>query len=263
MEVKSTGSEEVYGWLTGLPQLREWIGERLIGQASKARYVIENRRFESTIRVQRTHIEDDKLGVYGPQVQMMAYEAATHPDKLVFELLRKGFTDPCFDGQPFFDTDHPLTTKDGQEVSVSNVGAESDPMWFLLDTSKAVKPLVFQNRIPYQLQSLTSDSNDHVFSRDEFLYGVRARANAGYGLWQMAFGSKQPLTAENYQAARARMQTMRYDQGRIMGVMPDLMVVGPENEAAARAILKADQVEGTNNIWSGSCDLLVTPYLAE
>ena len=30
---------------------------------------------------------------------------------------------------------------------------------------------------------------------DEHVYGVRARVNAGLGLWQMAYASKAPLTA--------------------------------------------------------------------
>lgn len=263
MDVKSSGSEEVYGWLTGLPQMREWIGERYIGTASKIAYAIKNRKFETMIRVQREDIEDDRLGIYSPQVQMVAHEAAAHPDQLIFELMRDAFDKPCFDGQPFFDADHPVCDKDGNETSVSNVATGTSPAWFLLDTSKALKPFVFQTRIPYKMQSLTDDKNDHVFSRDEYLYGVRARVNAGFGLWQLAFGSTQELTAANYQSARTAMQKMRYDYGRIMGVMPNLMVVGPENEAAARAILKAEQIEGSDNIWASSCDLLVTPFLAE
>lgn len=262
MDVKSSGSEEVYGWLSGLPQMREWIGERHIGEAYKRSFSIQNRKFESTIRVQRTHIEDDKFGIYTPQVKMMAHEAATHPDQLIFDLLKQGFDEPCFDGQSFFDAEHPVMLSPTEEVSFSNRGDGDAPMWFLFDTTKALKPLVFQTRIPYQFQQLTDDRNEVVFSRDEYLYGVRARVAAGFGLWQLAFGSRQPLTADTYAAARAQMQKVRYEGGRIMGVMPNLMIVGPENEAAARAILTAKQVNGSDNIWADSCELLVTPHLA-
>ena len=31
--------------------------------------------------------------------------------------------------------------------------------------------------------------DDNVFFKKEFIYGVDARCNAGYGLWQLAFGS--------------------------------------------------------------------------
>lgn len=264
MDVKSSGKNETYGWLSGVPQMREWLGERHIKAVESARYTIENRKFESTIRVSRDDIEDDRLGIYSPQLSMMANAAATHPDELVFDVLRRGFEATCYDGQPFFDTDHPAIDKDGAEISVSNFGGGTGTPWFLLDVSRPVKPLVFQTRKPYQLQSLDKESDTNVFMRDEYLYGIRARVNAGYGLWQFAFGSKQPLSAENYALARQAMQAVRYDGGRIMGVSPNLLVVPPEHEQAARELLKADLLtDGATNVWRSSADLLVTPYLQE
>lgn len=263
MDLKSSGSEEVYGWLSAMPQMREWLGDRVINGLSKSDYVIKNRRFEATIRVPREHIEDDKLGVYAPQLRMMAYNAASHPDELVFEVLRKGFELPCYDGQFFFDGDHPVEDANGVVQTVSNLQTGSGTPWYLLDTSRPVKPLVFQERIPYTPQNLTSDSDSHVFMRDEYLYGMRARVNAGLGLWQLAFGSKAPLTMPNYVAARTALQNMRYDGGRIMGVTPTLLVVPPAHEQAAREILKSQRIEGSDNPWMGSAELLVTSYLSE
>ncbi|ARE38350.1 Phage major capsid protein [Rhodovulum sp. P5] len=264
MDVKSTGADETYGWLASVPQMREWLGERHIRAVGAARYTLENRKFESTMRVQRDHIEDDRLGVYAPQLTMMAHAAATHPDELVFEVLKRGFAETCYDGQFFFDTDHPVEDTDGDAQSVSNFQGGSDTPWFLLDTSRPVKPLVFQTRVPYKLQTLTRDEDHNVFMRDEFLYGVRARVNAGYGLWQFAYGSKQVLNATNYAAARAAMQALRYDGGRIIGVTPTVLVVPPSLEAAGRALLLAEELEGGGaNIWHRSADLLVSPYLQD
>ncbi len=48
MDVKSTSSNETYGWLSGMPQMREWRGERHIKGVATARYTLENRKFEST-----------------------------------------------------------------------------------------------------------------------------------------------------------------------------------------------------------------------
>lgn len=263
MDLKSTGSEEVYGWLQAMPQMREWLGERVVNGLSTSDYVIKNRKFVATIRVPREHIEDDKLGVYAPQLRMMAYNAASHPDELVFELLRNGFTQSCNDNQFFFDTDHPVVDRDGVVQGVSNMQAGSGVPWFLLDTSRPIKPLVFQERIPYTPQQMAEDTDSHVFMRDEYLYGMRARVNAGFGLWQLAFGSKAPLTSANYAAARAAMQSMRYDEGRIIGVSPTLLVVSPAHEHAAREILKSERIEGSDNVWRDSAELLVTPFLAE
>lgn len=60
----------------------------------------------------------------------------------------------------------------------------SDPAWYLLDTSRAIKPLIWQERESYEFQSITGSSDPYVFMNDEHLYGVRARVNAGFGLWQ-------------------------------------------------------------------------------
>lgn len=264
MDVKSTGSDETYGWLSGMPQMREWLGERHIKGVATARYTLENRKFESTIRVRREDIEDDRLGVYSPQINMMAHAAASHPDELVFEVLKRGFTANCYDGQPFFDTDHPVILSGDTETSVSNFGGGTGTPWFLLDVSRPVKPLVFQTRIPYQMQRVDKDSDSRVFFSDDFLYGIRARVNAGFGLWQFAYGSKQALTPETYADARIAMQGMRYEGGRIMGVMPNLLVVPPALEASARELLTAEELPGGGtNVWRGSAELLVSPYLQD
>lgn len=61
--------------------------------------------------------------------------------------------------------------------------------WFLLCTGRAIKPVIFQSRVPVEFAALEGNS-ENGFIRDKFVYGVRARYNAGYGLWQTAFGSK-------------------------------------------------------------------------
>ncbi len=244
MDVKSTGSDEAYGWLTGVPQMWEWLGERHIKGVAAARYAIENRKFESAIRVRREDIEDDRLRIYSPQISMMAHGAASHPEELVFEVLRKGFTDSCYDGQPFFDADHPVALNGMDETSVSNFGGGSGTPWFLLDVSRVVKPIVFQTRIPYQMQTLNKDSDSNVFMQDEYLHGIRARVNAGYGLWQFAHGSKQTLDASNYSAARVAMQAMRYEGGRIMGVVPNLLVGSPSTGGGRTGALDGRRPSG-------------------
>ncbi|MTI82736.1 MAG: head protein [Firmicutes bacterium] len=61
--------------------------------------------------------------------------------------------------------------------------------WFLMDTTKPVKPLIFQRRKKAEFVALDNPSDENVFMRKEFLYGVDCRDNAGYGLWQLAYGS--------------------------------------------------------------------------
>ncbi len=61
--------------------------------------------------------------------------------------------------------------------------------WFLLCTRRVVKPIIFQSRTPVEFAALEGNS-ENGFMRDQYVYGVRARYNVGYGLWQLAYGSQ-------------------------------------------------------------------------
>ena len=110
MEVPSETRDESYAWLGAVPSMREWIGDREIKNLSSYGYTIRNKDFEMTVSVPRNDLEDDCIGVYKPMFQDLAYSARRHPDKLVFGLFPKSFTEKCFDGKPFIsdDTSPPL-----------------------------------------------------------------------------------------------------------------------------------------------------------
>lgn len=255
--------EEQYGWMKQLPGMREWVGPRMVNNISLAGYTIVNKLYESTIGVKRTAIEDDTYAVISPVLSEMGKAAAEHPDQLVFAALRDGFTVNCFDGQFFFDTDHPVEVN-GTVVPVSNVQTGGGTPWFLLDTSRMIKPLIYQERMPYELQQMTDNSDSNVFRNDEFLYGVRGRGNAGYGLWQLAFGSRETLNATNYALARKAMQEFIGEGGRPLGVIPDTLVIPPSLESAGRQILNSEYgTGGVTNEWKGTAKLIVTPWVIE
>lgn len=260
MVVPSATGENQYGWLSAMPKLREWVGDRVVHQLSVEGFVLRNREFEATISVRRTDVEDDQYGVYGPMFEKMGRDAAQHPDELVLELLKEGFTKPCYDNQNFFDAEHPVGGASGEApVLVSNSGGGSGTAWFLLDCSQPIKPLVFQERLPYRLSSLDREQDENVFFKGEYIYGVRARGNAGFGLWQLAYGSKQTLDAAAYAAARAAMMAFKSDSGRPLNVTPTHLVVPPSLESAARQIVVADRdAGGAANVWHGSAELIVT-----
>lgn len=75
------------------------------------------------------------------------------------------------------------------ELLVLNDLSAYPAMWFLLDISKPVKPLIFQQRKKPEFVSKDNIKDDNVFFNKEFVYGVDSRDNAGYGLWQLAYGS--------------------------------------------------------------------------
>lgn len=186
----STTDSETYAWLGDIPGMREWIGDREIQNLSSSDYTIKNKDFELTVGVPRNAVEDDKIGLYNPSVQMLGQSAAMHPDKLVFTLLGKGFTEKCYDGEPFFSTEHKVGKK-----KASNKGTEK-------------------------------------------------------------------LTLAAYIAARAAMMSLTNSKGEPLGLVPDVLVVPPALDAAARDILVADYINGTKNTMQGTAKPLVAPQLA-
>jgi phage major head subunit gpT-like protein len=179
-----------------------------------------------------------------------------HYTELIVTLMVGGFTSTCYDGQYFFDEDHPVAgnsvsntgtaplsaeaytaayaamqsfyddagkplgvrpthlvvppqlraealkilkaetidgttniNRDSAELLVLPELAGHPKKWFLLDCSRPVKPFILQIVKPPEFVALDHPDDENVFKRREFLYGVDAIDNAGYGLWQLAWGS--------------------------------------------------------------------------
>jgi phage major head subunit gpT-like protein len=257
MTVPSNTKQETYGWLGKTTQFREWLGDRVIQNLESHDYTIKNKDFENTVGVDRNDILDDTLGVYSPILAQLGQDAAVHPDQLVFSLLKAGFTNLCFDGQPFFNASHPVGASTG-----SNFATGAATPWYLLDTTRVIKPLILQKRQEYKFTSLQNDTDENVFMRKQFIYGVDARVNVGYGLWQLAFGSKVALDTTSYADARTKMMSQLNDNGQPMGIRPTLLVVPPSLEGAALAILNAEMTgSGNTNVLRNTAQLLVSPWV--
>lgn len=260
--VPSTTGSEDYGWLGQIPGMREWLGDRHIHNLKQHDYSIKNKKFELTVGVPREKVDDDQYGVYAPMMEMLGQSANEHPDTLIFALLAAGFATACYDGQYFFDTDHPVVQADGTTASVSNMQAGAGNPWFLLDTHRPLKPLILQMRKKPEFVRKDDPKDDNVFNKGELIYGVDDRKNVGFGFWQMALGSKAALDATNFDAGMATMGAFKGDQGKPLGVMPDLLVVGPSNRAAGKAVVEAEKLaNGASNTNFKAVEMLVVPWL--
>lgn len=263
MKVPSTTGQNDYAWLSKFPMMQKWIGDKNVKSLEAAKYTVKNDDWEATVEVDRNDIEDDNLGIYGPQAQMAGQSAAQLPDEIVMALVNSAFTSYCFDGQFFCDTDHvvkgasvsnkgvvvlscstlalaqasigaartamrkfkddegrplnitptvllvPPALEDIALVLANNERLEdgkqnpykgtfevvcdarltSDTAWFLLDTTKAIKPFIYQERKAPVFVEQTDMTGDNVFLRKKYRYGAEARAAGGYGFWQLAYGS--------------------------------------------------------------------------
>jgi len=261
--VPATQMTQKYGWLGKFPSVREWIGPRAVQNLAQHDYSITEKPWELTIGVDRDHIETDNLGIYTPMFQEMGQSTGAKWDELVFALLKDGFITNCYDGQYYFDTDHPVLDASGAVTTVANTDGGSGTNWFLIDASRALKPIILQKRRDFQFVAKDQLTDDNVFSNNEFVYGADARGNVGFGFWQFAWGSKQTLNAANYAIARAAISGMKGDYGRPLGLMPNLLVVPPSLESAGRKLLNSEYASGgETNEWKGTAELLVVPWLA-
>ena len=265
-EVPSATRSNTYGWLSKFPKFSEWVGERNLKKLAAKGYEIENKDYESSVAVPRNDIEDDQHGVYGMIFENMGEEALTFPDELVFGLLAGGFSTLCHDGQNYFDTDHPIFPNvdgTGAAGTYSNMIEGAESPWFVLDTSKVIKPLILQNRKKAEFVTKTdATGSDHVFMKKEYLYGVDCRLNVGFSFPQLAVGAKAVLDDGNFETAVKMLRSMKTDGDKKLGNKPTLLVVGPSNEAKAQKLVKAiNDASGASNIHYGKCDLLVSPYL--
>lgn len=118
MLVPSGSSQNNYNWLSRFPKMRRWIGEKFIKQFEAFKYAIVNEDWEATVAVDRNDIEDDTLGIYAPMAQEAGFSAKQLPDEIDAELKNGAFTALCYDGQYFYDVDHPVAG-----ASVSNRSA--------------------------------------------------------------------------------------------------------------------------------------------
>ncbi|MCY4548128.1 MAG: Mu-like prophage major head subunit gpT family protein [Defluviicoccus sp.] len=262
--VPSSTAEEVYAWLGKISGLKEWIGERQVRNVRQHGYTLRNRDFEDTVEVDRNHIEDDKFGIYAPLFARLGEAVGAHPDELVWPLLKEGFSELCYDGQYFFDSDHPVIQADGSTGTVSNTGGGNGTPWYLMDLRGSFKPLVFQLRKRADnIVRKDREEDDNVFDRRHFQYGVHARSEAGFGFWQKAYGSKQALNKANYEAARVALHGMKGDHGRPLGMMPTHLVVPPALEKEGLELVNAERdAAGATNVYRGTAQLLMVPWLA-
>ncbi len=253
----SNTSLNTYAWLKRIPEMREWLGARVIENLSLHDYTLLNRKFELTVGCPTTDIKDDMLGLFSSRMKMMARSAKFLPTRLVLDALLVGEVDITFDGVPFFDTAHPLNLagvqsnlgtaaltganwdatratmrsyvgEDGRPLAVNpnllvvppqlelaaneiltaergasgstnvqkgqatvlvipELAADDTNDWYVMDTTAPIKPLIYQDREPVTMTTLTNMTDPNVFHLDEFLWGVQGRGAAGYGPWWLAF----------------------------------------------------------------------------
>lgn len=263
--IPSVAATTGYGFLGEFPMLKEWIGERDVKNLADHDYSVKNKLYEASISVKRTDFEDNDYGKYGPLFEEMGRQGEEYPDEVVFSLLKNGLTDLCYDGQPFFSVEHPARNGVASNLFDVAAGEPEGERWYLLDTRRALKPMIWQERVKPAIESVVANGSvidSHVFLQDQFFFGVRARGNAGFTLWQLAASSNKALSADSFNQLYDAMFAAKTDSGRPLRVRPSLLVVPPSLRQAAMQITQREYLQnGESNPLYKIVDVLVSPWL--
>lgn len=262
MTIPSVTAENIYPYLRDLGNIRKWVGDRVIQNLAKGEFRIVNEDYEETHGMPRKAVEDDQYGLYGMTYEQTGQNVADFPDKTVYNHLKTGFTALGPDGQYFFDTDHPVG-KPGSEVSVSNFMGGSGEAWFLGDSTKIYKPIIWQPRKAFDLITFFDAKDPRVFWNKEFVWGVDGRSGVGFSpFWQLLFASKQPLDATNFKLTETAMMKQFNDAGEPIDIKPDTVYVSPNNRQAARDLFEKPYLaNGETNVLNGSMKVVVSSRL--
>ena len=114
--VDSDQESETHKWLGMSPQMREWVGGRLVHGLREQGITITNVEFEATMEILLRELRRDKTGQIMARIADLAERANSHGAKLLSTLVINGESTVCYDGQFFFDTDH----SEGDSGSQSN-----------------------------------------------------------------------------------------------------------------------------------------------
>jgi phage major head subunit gpT-like protein len=257
--VESDTKSNTYGWLGTIPGWRKWIGDRRVNKLKEHGYTLTNEDFEFTIEADTNDLDDDKPGIYAPLAQMNGEAGKKWLPEMVYRIFPAGFTELCYDGQPFFDTDHPVMDDAGS--TFSNFQDGSGAAWYLMCTSAVMKPFIGQVRKKPDIGILSSP--EEVKRNRKVVIGGHARGAIGFGMPQYIFASKAELNTANYAAARKAIQGMINEDGKKMGLKPDLLLVPSALESEGKLILEAQEINSTTNVWKGTAKLEVAALLPD
>jgi phage major head subunit gpT-like protein len=104
---------EDYAWLGNVPAVREFVGDRIVKNMVTESFSMSDKTWEATVGFDRRTIEDGKLGQVEMRIRDLAVRARQHRNRRMTQVMEVGISTVGYDGQYFFDTDHPSNKAGG------------------------------------------------------------------------------------------------------------------------------------------------------
>ena len=156
--VPSTHKDESYGFLGNMPGVREWLGDREFEDLRASEFEVQNKHWESSLQLEKTDVDDDRVGLFPMSMRELADEASYHPDELLFHnVINQAESLECIDGQNFFDTDHLW----GDSGSQSNLMTETVASTTVTNGESAVTPAEIRSVVHRAIKRMFTFKRDN------------------------------------------------------------------------------------------------------
>ncbi len=149
---QSNAYRTVHHWLAAQPEMRKWVGARIINNLISRGFELKNEDWEYTFGVDANDIFYDNIGAYEDRGRIAGEVSGRWYEKLVTDAMLAGTTTLCWDGQYFYDTDHPNNIDDSGAGTFANLFTAlpltADNLWTLCATMMAYKN---ENGLPMEV----------------------------------------------------------------------------------------------------------------
>lgn len=254
--------------LGGIGAGRRWIGNRVYTRLKSYGVKFTCDKFEKTVEIDSDEFTDNPA-VDGAKIgARLAESAALTEEKETLAVLKDnvvGFDmDPLFGVHEYVDQNadgtvkvHPVGHADaGQPVvlgSYDNDMGGNGAAWYLCSKKSLLRVTQAGEDYKAVMKGGSPESSEYTFDTDKLAWGWKARKIFRGGLAYYSLRSQQPLTAENYQAAKDRGATFTNDAGELVDNKFTHIVVkrGSAPAAAARKLFTQQFLaNGESNIYA-------------
>jgi phage major head subunit gpT-like protein len=263
-EVDSDDLAEDYSWMLDTFGFRELKQNLPIKTAVEKRVTITNKPWVDNLTVDLRVMQTKQRAKYELTAKMMGRKVGPFIDNQVAGLIGvdgKAFTENSWDGVPFFSDVHPMS----EGTTYSNLTAGAGAPWFLFDTS--VLPPIIQQWLVRPKEEPFGPDTEWAKNTRQVKWDFHMDMGMGMSLWWFAQCSKAALDSTSFNAAMVKaMKVPTYaladGAAQLMGVMPNLLVVGPSNMTKAKELINASLNDGGgSNVDQNAVELLILPTL--
>lgn len=250
----------------GLQELRRNIEKK--GRVQRQISVLA-REWADNLTVRTEDLSAKNMDRFRMDAKSMVSKIPRWTDLQVARLLKSGgiaFTEPSFDGKPYFASDHPMDLA-GEAISpYSNLDSGGNgSYWYIFDT-RSVKPVLRNWKVKPRETQLGPDS-EYAQLHFEVMWNLYTSAGFGLGPWFWGYASNQALDETHFEAAQLAFEsTPSYSKtdgdDAQMVVMADTIVVGKSNRLKAKKLFQTETINGGDkNPMFDAVKVVYLPYL--